>query len=106
MQSVFARSYSTYEGESPSLYRSTEDIGRDIKEIKARIGEVYSMLNVRNVLGEAMSAYAGEEPECWIPALKNLVEEAEDTLGVLICLRDNLDILKAELEDTVWILGR
>lgn len=105
MQSVFARGYSTYEGEMPRLYRTTDEIGRDIRSIKTKITEVYSMLNIRNVLTEAIAAYAESEPEMWIPELRNLVDEADDTLGALRTLRESLDILKAELEDAKWALG-
>ena len=105
MRSVFFRGCSTYDGEAPRLYRSTDEIGRDIKSIKEKIREVYSMLNIRHVLTEAMAAYAESEPELWIPELRNLVDEADDTLGALHSLRDGLDTLKAELEDARWALG-
>ena len=105
MQSVFLRSYSTYEGEPVRLYRTTEEIGRDIRSIKEKISEVNSMLNIRNVLTEAMAAYAESEPEMWIPELRVIVDEADDTLGVLRKLRGSLDLLKAELEDAKWALG-
>lgn len=106
MQTVFARDYNTYEGEVPRLYRSTDEIGRDIQRIKERITEVFGMLNVRNMLTEAISAYAESEPEMWIPELRRLVEEADDTLSQLNDLRVGLDILRAELEDAKWALGR
>lgn len=105
MQSVFLGSYSTYEGEPTRLYRTTDEIGRDIRSIKDKITEVYSMLNIRNVLTEAMAAYAESEPEMWIPELRVIVEEADDTLGALRNLRESLDVLKAELEDARWALG-
>ena len=105
MQSVYSRGYSNYEGEAPRLYRTTDEIGRDIQSIKQRISEVYSMLNVRNMLTEAISAYAESEPELWIPQLRNLVDEADSTLDALTALRDGLDTLKAELEDAKWALG-
>ena len=105
MQSVFVRSHSAYEGEPARLYRTTDEIGRDIRSIKDKITEVYSMLNIRNVLTEAIAAYADSEPEMWIPQLRTIVEEADDTLGALYTLRDGLDTLKAELEDAKWALG-
>lgn len=104
MQSLFFSGGSPYEGEMPRLYRTTDEIGRDIKQIKNRIGEVYSMLNIRHILTEAMAAYAEAEPERWIPELRSLVEEADDTLTLLNTLREGLDVLKAELEDAGWAL--
>ena len=89
----------------PRLYRTTDEIGRDIQSIRGRISEVYSRLNIRNMLTEAITAYAESDPEFWIPELRELVEEADDTLLALRELRSSLDVLKAELEDAKWALG-
>lgn len=104
MRSIFYQGYNGYEGDPPTLYRSTEEIGKDIGRIRARICEVYEMLNVRRMLEGAMNAYAGSEPESWIPRLRALVEDADSTLSALFDLRGSLDILKAELEDAKWAL--
>lgn len=105
MRSLYKRGYSSYEGEMPRLYRTTDEIGKDIKKIKEEIVDAYSMLNIRNILTEAMASYARSEPETWIPELRRIVDEADYTLAVLYELRDGLDVLKAELEDTRWALG-
>ena len=105
VQSVFTRAGSSYEGEMPMLYRTTEEIGKDIKEIKRKIASAYGRLNIRNILTEAMASYSESEPEMWVPELYRLVDEADYTLGVLRGLRDDLDVLKAELEDARWKLG-
>ncbi len=105
LQSVFFRNYSTYEGTGARLYRSCAEIRKDIKQIKSSIEEAYAMLNIRNLLAEAIAEYAASEPEVWIPELKQIIEDADDTLTRLTDLRENLDILKSELEDTKWVLG-
>lgn len=102
---VFFRNYSSYEGEPARLYRSPEKIREDIFEIKTRIEEVDRMLNIRNVLTAAIDEYAYGDPERWIPALSEIVADAQDTLDRLKQLRETLDVLAEELEDTKWALG-
>jgi len=102
---VFFRNYSTYEGEPARLYRSPERIREDIFEIKTRIEAVDRMLNVRDILTAAIDEYATGEPEKWIPALSEIVADAEETLDRLKSLRQTLDSLSEELEDTRWALG-
>ena len=102
---MFFRNYSTYEGEPARLYRSPEKIREDILDIKTRIALVNSRLNIRNVLTAMLDECAKGEPEKWIPALSAIVSEAEDTLDSLKSLRESLDILGEELEDTKWALG-
>ena len=102
---MFFRNYSSYEGEPARLYRSPERIREDILDIKTKIESVKGMLNVRNILTEVIDEYAKGEPEKWIPALSEIVTEAEDTLDRLKKLREDLDMLSEELEDTVWALA-
>ena len=102
---MFFRNNSSYEGEPARLYRSPEKIREDIFDIKTKIEAVKRMLNVRNILTEVIDEYAAGEPEKWIPALSEIVAEAEDTLDKLKKLREDLDILSDELEDTVWALA-
>ena len=102
---VFFRNYSTYEGEPGRLYRSPERIREDILDIKTKITTVNSRLNVREVLTTMIDECAKGEPEVWIPALAAIVSDAEETLDRLKSLRESLDVLAEELEDTKWALG-
>ena len=88
---MFFRNYSTYEGEPARLYRSPERIREDIFEIKTRIEAVDRMLNIRTILTSVIDEYATGEPEKWIPALSEIVADAEETLDRLKLLRENLD---------------
>ena len=45
------------------------------------------------------------EPEKWVGALSEIVSDAEDSLSELKLLRESLDVLGEELEDTKWALG-
>ena len=94
-----------YEGDRAQLYRSPESIREDISEIKTKIEAVNSMLNVRSVLMEMINTCAEGEPENWIPLLSEIVCDAEDSLYKLKALKESLDILSSELEDTRWVLG-
>ena len=102
---MFFANCSTYEGERARLYRSPESIREDISEIKTKIESVGSMLNIRNILMEMIDTCATGEPERWIPILSSIVSDAEDSLYQLRSLKDSLDILSEELEDTRWVLG-
>lgn len=92
------------EGIAPGLYRTPDEIGRDINEVRNRIDTIVERLNVRNLLAEALSDLAEDNPERWIPELEGIVSEAMESLSVLKGLRDTLDTLMAELEETKCIL--
>ncbi len=102
---MFFRNYSTYEGEPARLYRTPERIREDICEIRTKIKAVDSKLNIRSILTEIMDECAVSEPEKWIPALAAIVADAEETLDSLRSLKESLDLLGEELEDTKWALG-
>ena len=102
---MFFAKCSTYEGERARLYRSPESIREDISEIKTKIEAVNSMLNIRSMLMEMIDTCAHDEPENWIPMLSEIVCEAEDSLYKLKTLKESLDALSDELEDTRWVLG-
>ena len=102
---MFFRNYSTYEGEPARLYRSPEEIRRDIFEIKTKIESVDSMLNIRSILAEVIDESVMGEPEKWIPMLSEIVADAEETLARLKSLQESLDSLSEELEDSKWALG-
>ena len=87
------------------LYRSPTDVRRDIFEIKQKIAECDSRLNIKGILTDSLTEYAHGEPEKWIPALKALVDEADETLRTLEGLKQTLDMLTRELEDTKCVLG-
>lgn len=102
---MFFRNYSSYEGEPARLYRSPEVIIEDIFAIKTKIESVNQRLNVRNILASMIDSCSVGEPEKWIPMLSEIVAEAEESLHSLKSLRESLDILAEELEDTKWALG-
>lgn len=102
---MFFANYSTYEGERARLYRSPDTIREDILEIKKRIASIDSMLNIRSILTEMIDKYSDGDPMTWIPILEQIVSDTEESLVKLKSLKENLDILSEELEDTIWVLG-
>lgn len=105
MRSVYCRDYITYLGLPPRLYRHPDEIAGDITKIKSRLAEISERLNIRNILTEAITTYSLSEPELWIPALFDIIAEADETLDELKRLRDSLDELRSELEDTKCALN-
>ena len=101
---MFFREASDYYGTPHRLYREPEEISRDIGEIRRRITGTADRLNARSIIAEMICAQAGEEPERWIPALRGIIEEAGDTLAELTSLRETLEGLKIELEETKCVL--
>ncbi len=102
---MFFSSYNSYEGEPARLYRSPDAIRRDINEIKEKIRKVDSEFNIRNLITEMLGSSRGESIETWLPVLASIVSDAEDSLEELHRLRDSLDVLTEELEDTGWVMG-
>lgn len=102
---MFFRNYSTYEGEPARIYRSPDKIRKDIFDIKTKIETVNAKLNVRDVLASMIDECAKGEPDKWIPVLSDIVSGAEESLEHLKSLKESLDILSDELEDTKWALG-
>ena len=102
---MFFRNYSTYEGGPARIYRSPDKIRKDIFDIKTKIETVNAKLNVRDVLASMIDECAKGEPDKWIPVLSDIVSGAEESLEHLKSLKESLDILSDELEDTKWALG-
>lgn len=102
---MFFRNYSTYEGEPARLYRSPDSIRRDINDIKTKIETLNAKLNVRNILAALIDESSQKEPERWITVLSDMLAGAESSLEQLKMLKEDLDILGEELEDTKWALG-
>ena len=92
--------------EEGRLYRSSFEIRRDILEIKAKIRRINSMVNIRGLVVELLAECEGSEPEAWIPRLKEIVDDADESLSELGELCERLTELREELSDTLWALGR
>lgn len=85
-----------YEGEPAMLYRSAVAIKNDIRRVAIKIKEAQSMLNVRSLLMDMLTAAAEREPEKWIPEIEDVVNEAAESLRELASLKESLDELLDE----------
>ena len=99
------RSESFCDGEPPRLYRSPSEIKSDIRDIAIRIKETESMLNVRSLLMDMLTAAAENEPEKWIPEIEEVVNEANATLSELRGLKESLDELFDEWREAKCASG-
>ena len=84
-------------GLPPRIYRMPEEIREDIRELRLKIAEINSRLNIRELLLELVTVGENIAPEDVVPALENMLAEAEEALSRLKELRAELSVLEAEL---------
>ena len=98
------RYYKGGDGFAPGLYRTPEQIKKDMREISERISDTVYMLNVRNVIAQIISETSGDDMRRRAGAISELVSEAKDALSMLRELEDTLDELRAELEESILVI--
>ena len=81
------------------------EIKRDIEEVTERISEINEMLNIRNIISEVIIEQSEEEPMRSASAVSELLEYADCALLEMRELGETLEELRAELFDTVKLLG-
>lgn len=87
------------------LYRSSKEIKTDIRRIAIKIKDAESMLNVRSLLMDMLTAAADSEPQKWIPEIEEVVREASETLDELRALKESLDELFDEWKEAKCVSG-
>ena len=103
---MFFVNRSNYEGTPVTIYRSPEDITRDLYNIKDKIRIANESLNIRDTLTEIAARAYESDADKWISDLRYIVNDAEDTLEQLTSLKKQLEELTLELEETLWIIGK
>ena len=93
-----------YEGVPARLYRSPDEIRRDIRRITKQIRETDEMLSVRNIIIEMLGGCAISDPHKWIPELRETALLADESLRAMKRLCESLKYLEEELEDTLCAL--
>ncbi len=91
------RSFDFENGLPPRIYRSPEEIKRDISAINIRIAETEEMLNLRAMLVDIVSDAELGSPEELIPTLESAVAEAREALDSMRTLEEELTELRREL---------
>ena len=88
------------------IFRAPEDIRRDLFNIKEKIKLTNEQLNVRSALMELLSRTQSGNAGDWISDLKYIVEDAEESLEHLTSLKNQLEELSRELEETLCVIGK
>ena len=94
------------DGYAAGLYRTPEQIKRDMDRISECISDVMYMLNVRNLVSEVISESSIDDVARRAEAVGELVENAREALSHLQTLECELEQLRGELADSVAIIGR
>ena len=100
------RSFDTVNGIPARIYRTPEEIKRDIRAISVRIEETSSMLNIREMLVNILMSERKESPEKLVLELGDAIDEAREALSMLNGLKQELDLLEEELGEVRWLFGR
>ncbi len=77
------------------LYRNTEDVRRDILDVRAAIAEVRQKLDIRDLI--VASLMETEHARDAIPLLRRAIEDAHEALHRLRELQEELTMLQEEL---------
>jgi predicted nuclease with TOPRIM domain len=91
------RGYDSECGLPPRIYRSPDDVRRDIAEVRRSIDRINSRLNIRGLLLEFIADDKDISPKEVVSTLETLLSEAENALLKLKELRVELSLLEEEL---------
>lgn len=94
-----------HEGSPPRLYRSTEEIRRDMMKISTQIRENEEKISLHNLIMEMLPSLAEKDPEKWISQLRETICEADEALDNLKRLKFALDELVTELDEVRRMMG-
>ena len=100
------RTFDMVNGIPPRIYRSPNEIRRDIDEISAKIKETNLRMNLRALVLDIISSDRGEEPANLISELESAIDEAREALSELKNLENELTALEYEMEEIKWLAGR
>ena len=100
------RTFDTSNGIPARIYRSPEEIKKDIRAISVRIEETASMINIRELLINILTKERVTPPEKLIPELEDAIIEARFALDSLVSLKEELDSLEEELGEVRWLFGK
>lgn len=100
------RTFDMVNGIPPRIYRSPNEIRRDIDEISAKIKEANTRLNLRALVIDIISSDSTNEPANLISELESAIEEAREALSELRNLENELTALEYEMGEIKWLAGR
>ena len=86
------------------LYRSAEEIRRDMRNIRDGVGRMDSMLSVHNLRVGMLSECGADDLRKKIPALEEAVLDADKSLRLLVRFTKAITELGRELDEVVCAL--
>lgn len=92
-------------GEPVPLYRTPNEIRRDISEINGKIKDTDGKINARLLLMSLFTRSCEDGAEDYLPTLSVAIAEAEEMLNSLTSLCARLGDLRQELEAAAWAVG-
>ena len=93
------------EGEPVTLYRTPNEIRRDIGEINEKIKDTDGKINARLLLMSLFTRSCEDGAADYLPTLRIAIAEAEKMLDSLSTLCGRLGDLRQELEAAAWAVG-
>lgn len=87
------------------LYRSTDEIRNDMREVAGAIREIAERLNPRVLLLDIVNDSRCNSPKKLIVALEDVLARAEDSYAEIKNLREELSMLEDELRETLCEMG-
>ena len=100
------RTFDMVNGLPPRIYRSPNEVRRDMDEICAKIKETNLRLNLRALVIDLISSEDCDEPGTLIAEIESAAEDAREALTELRNLEIELTALEYEMGELKWLTGR
>lgn len=86
------------------LYRSADEIRKDMRGIREGVGRIDSMLSVHNLRASMLGECEVDELKKNIPALEEAVMDADKSLRLLVRFTNAITELGRELDEVICVL--
>ena len=100
------RTFDMVNGLPPRIYRSPNEVRRDMDEICAKIKETNLRLNLRALVIDLISSEDCDELGTLIAEIESAAEDAREALTELRNLENELTALEYEMGELKWLTGR
>ena len=87
------------------IIRMPSDIRAEIDRVNERIAALSAKIDIREMLGDMLALADVVPEEDFIAEVEDMISVARESLDELIRLKNSLEILACELEESRWITG-
>ena len=87
------------------VIRMPSEIRAEIDRVNERISDLSEKIDIREMLGDILALADGSSEEDFIDEVESMIISARESLEELIRLKNSLEILASELEESRWITG-